>query len=149
MGVGNNKTPTDASVVLPGFNDDNNMSSNYLELDFDGVIKVVGGKDNASEKDDCDKDSDEDLGEPEKSLEKVNGLSFNDESDVNNNGMGKVPAKHKTNVSGKLPAEHVKKMKKTGHLPVKSTPLPKPAPSNLKKKSLVDRFANTLNAEED
>jgi hypothetical protein len=149
VGVGNNDTPIDASVVLPGFNDDNDISSDYLELDFDGVIEVVGGEDNASEKDDHDKDSDEDLGEPEESLEKVNGLSFDDESDVNNDGMGKVPAKRKTNVSGKLPAEHIKKMKKTGPLPTKSTPAPKPVPSNLKKKSLVDRFADTSKAEEE
>ena len=143
VGLGNNDTAVDVSVVLPGIDGKgDDSSSDFLSWDFGNGIIEVGESEEDAGYEKVDVLSGEDLGEDaERNMSDTGSREGSEVVDV------QVPAKRKIGVSTK--AESVKKTKKNGPLPGTSTPTPKPVPSDSKKKTLVDRFADTSKAEEE
>ena len=143
VGLGNNDTPVDIFTILPGIDGEGyDSSSDFLGWDFGDGIGTAETEEDVDEK---DNGFDGNIAED---AEKYTHDLDSQGSDVEDDTVeAQVPTKRKVGVSVKT--ESVKKMKKNGPLPGKSTPAPKPIPSNLKKKSLVDRFADTSKAEEE
>ncbi|KAF8233147.1 hypothetical protein L208DRAFT_1377395 [Tricholoma matsutake] len=130
--LSNNDTPVDIFSILPGIDGEGyDPSSDFLSWDFGDGIGTAETEEDVDEK---DNGFDGNIAEDAK---KYTHDLDSQGSDIKDHSVeAQVPTKHKVGVSVKM--ESVKKMKKNGPLPGKSTPAPKPMPSNLKKKSLAE-----------
>ncbi|KAF8237249.1 hypothetical protein L208DRAFT_1375666 [Tricholoma matsutake] len=132
VGLSNNDTPVDIFTILPGIDGQGyDSSSDFLGWDFGDGIGAAETEEDIDEKDNgFDGNITEDAKKYTHDLDSQG-------SDIEDDSVeAQVPTKRKVGVSVKT--ESVKKMKKNGPLPGKSTPAPKPMPSNLKKKSLAE-----------